>query len=187
MTAEEHDPDWSGRRSDARRNHERIITAALQVFAERGLEATIPEVAARAGVGKATVYRSYPTKGELIEALIRHWIHRIEERTTAALAERDARQAMAALLPDVFEMLAANRLMAEVIYEHSSDADHIIGLLSALLETAKAQGGVRRDATVADIRVLAGGSARQLARLGIVDPAEWRRYGELVMAAVRPT
>src|SRR5690348_17101316 len=76
--------DWSDRRADARRNHERVIAAAIEVFAERGLEATVPEVAARAGVGKATVYRSYPTKADLVAAVARHQINWLAERVAAA-------------------------------------------------------------------------------------------------------
>ncbi|MFK0288611.1 TetR/AcrR family transcriptional regulator [Streptomyces sp. NPDC090499] len=180
--------DWSDRRTDARRNHERIVAAALQVFAERGLEATVPEVAARAGVGKATVYRSYPTKDDLIQAAIRHRFGQLEERTCAALAEADAGRALAALLPDIFEMTAANRLLAEVLYEQpSSGSTDLLELLDTLLESAKAQGEIRPDATVTDLRILAGGCTKQLVRLGITDLAQWRRYGGLVLAALRPT
>lgn len=186
MRAEEHGGDWSDRRTDARRNHERIVAAALQVFAERGLEATVPEVAARAGVGKATVYRSYPTKDDLIEAVIRHRYGRIEERTSAALAEPDAGRALAALLPDIFEMLAADRLLADVMYEQPSGRAGILGLVGTLMEAAKEEGAIRPDATVDDLRILAGGCAKQLASTGVADPALWRRYGELILAALRP-
>ena|SRR2546421_7813686 len=187
VTAAEYGADWSDRRTDARRNHERIIAAALQVFAERGLEATIPEVAARAGVGKATVYRSYPTKDDLIEAVIRHRFGRIEERTSAALAEPDAGRALAALLPDIFEMMAANRLLADVTYEQASGGVGVLELLGTLLEAAKAQGAIRPDATVTDLKILAGGCAKQLASMGVADPAQWRHYGDLTLAALRPT
>ncbi|MGW0578632.1 TetR/AcrR family transcriptional regulator [Streptomyces sp. NPDC002920] len=186
VTEDEPGRDWSDRRTDARRNHERIIASALQVFAERGLEATIPQIAARAGVGKATVYRSYLTKDDLIEAVVLHRFRQFEERASAALAEPDASSALAALLPDIFEMMAGNRLLAEVMYEHpSSSGARVLDLMGVLLESAKAQGGIRLDATVTDLRILAGGSAKQLAHTGIADPAEWRRYGELVLAALR--
>ncbi|MCH5677598.1 TetR/AcrR family transcriptional regulator [Streptomyces gilvus] len=186
MTADAQAPDWSDRRADARRNHERIVAAALQVFAERGLEATVPEVAARAGVGKATVYRSYPTKDDLIQAAIRHRFRQIEERTAAALADQDAGRALSALLPDLFEVMAADRLLAHVMYEYPARGAHVLDLLDALVTAARDQGAIRPDATVTDLRVLAGGTAKQLARTGVEDPAEWRRYGELVLAALRP-
>jgi len=57
------------RRADARRNHDDVFSAARATFADRGLEATIPEIAQRAGVGRATVYRNYPTKAALVEAV----------------------------------------------------------------------------------------------------------------------
>ena len=58
------------RRADAVRNRERVVAAAAAVFAERGVEAGVPDIAARAGVGKATVYRSFPTKEHLIAAVV---------------------------------------------------------------------------------------------------------------------
>src|SRR5919107_1582877 len=58
------------KRADAIRNRERVVAAAAAVFAERGIEAGVPEIAARAGVGKATVYRSFPTKEHLIAAVV---------------------------------------------------------------------------------------------------------------------
>ncbi|MFI6547162.1 hypothetical protein ACIBO9_28330 [Streptomyces prunicolor] len=73
------------------------------------------------------------------------------------------------------------------MYDQPQAGGNRVGeLLGTLLESAKAHGAIRSDATVADIRILAGGCARQLARTGIADPEEWRRYGELVMSALRP-
>ena len=59
------------KRADAVRNRARVIAAAAEVFAERGIEASVPAVAARAGVGKATVYRSFPPKEHLVAAVER--------------------------------------------------------------------------------------------------------------------
>lgn len=97
--------DWASRRADARRNHERIIAAALEVFAERGLDATMTEVAARAKVGKATIYRSYPTKDDLIAAAVRREFEWLEQRILVATQDPNAYAALSALLPDVFERL----------------------------------------------------------------------------------
>lgn len=175
--------NWSERRTDARRNHERIVAAAFQVFAERGLDGTVPEVAARAGVGKATVYRSYPTKDDLVRAVVRHRFARLEDRTAEALAEPDAGRALAALLPDVFEMMSADRLLADVI--HEQQCPELLDMIASLIDAAKEQGAVRPDATGTDLRILAGGCAKQLVRLGITDPAQWRRFGDLAVAALR--
>ncbi|HET8952358.1 MAG TPA: helix-turn-helix domain-containing protein, partial [Solirubrobacteraceae bacterium] len=57
-------------RADAVRNSERVLAAAAEVLAEKGAEAGVPEIAARAGVGKGTVYRAYPTKEHLISAVL---------------------------------------------------------------------------------------------------------------------
>ncbi|MGZ8647714.1 MAG: TetR/AcrR family transcriptional regulator, partial [Solirubrobacteraceae bacterium] len=75
------------RRADAQRNHERVLRAAGEVLSERGLEAGVDEIAARAGVGKATVYRSFPTKEHLIAAVV---IDRLGEFEQRARAQRDA-------------------------------------------------------------------------------------------------
>jgi len=75
-------------RRDAERNRQRILKAALEVFTERGLDASLDEVARHAGVGVGTVYRRFRTKEELVEAL---FVNRIEE--VAALAEEATRAA----------------------------------------------------------------------------------------------
>ena len=54
------------RRKDARRNHERVVAAAVEVFREYGTQASVPQIATRAEVGKATVYRSFPTRKSVV-------------------------------------------------------------------------------------------------------------------------
>src|SRR5262245_43871561 len=81
---------WAARRSDARRNHERVLAAAIEGFTEHGLDATIPQVAERAGVGKATVYRSYPTKADLIEAIAQQHVDWLRGIVAAAVSEAES-------------------------------------------------------------------------------------------------
>ena len=107
--------DWVDRRVDALVNHERVIAAAIEVFAERGLEATVPEVAARAGVGKATVYRSYPTKADLVDAVTRHQLDWLAERVAAATRQPDAFTALRDLIGDMSEKLASDRVLVQIL------------------------------------------------------------------------
>lgn len=181
--------DWADRRSDARRNHERVLAAAVEVFTEHGLDATIPQVAARAGVGKATVYRSYPTKADLVRALAEQhvtWLHELVEEAVAA-AEHDALGALSSLLDTVTTRLAQDRLMVEVLsgVEDLNDPG-TFGHGQRVLDLARAQGSLREDATIVDVMILVSGFARELAEREVTDPAVWRRYSSLVLAALRP-
>jgi AcrR family transcriptional regulator len=180
---------WAARRADARRNHERVLAAAVEVFTEHGLEATIPQVAARAGVGKATVYRSYPTKADLVHALARVHLDWLNTRIRAAAeaAHDDAFAALTACAEDIFARLAEDRLMIEVLSgvegleEDPKEAEHLVTILSL----GKEQGALREDVTDTDAHVMLAGVARALLDLGTRDPVVWRRYARLAIAALR--
>jgi AcrR family transcriptional regulator len=179
------DDDWSERRADARRNHEKIITAALEVFAERGLAATMPEVARRAGVGKATVYRSYATKADLIEAVAEYQMRWMEHRIAQALAEPDPYQALTVLMGDLAERLAGDRVLVDVVpASRQVHSRTIMTGIEALLIAAREQGSILPEVTIVDFQILFGGYTRQLGAMEIRDPAVWRRYGALVLRAL---
>ncbi|WP_235736856.1 TetR/AcrR family transcriptional regulator [Nocardioides alcanivorans] len=181
---------WSGRRADARRNHDRVLAAATEVFTERGLEATIPEVAALAGVGKATVYRSYPTKAHLVDALAQVHVVWLSDALDEAMqaAETDAHAALGTYLHAVAGRLAENKLMSDVMAQatHGVDSEAATEKLDRILGHGRAQGTIRNDITPLDIRVLVSGFVRALLGLDIRDPALWHRYARLTMAALRP-
>jgi hypothetical protein len=110
---------------------------------------------------------------------------------TAATEEPDPYLALRSVFADMFERLAGDRVLAEVLpagtVPGATDAmQRINELIGELLEAAKKDGRVRADATITDVRVLLGGCSAQLARFGDRDPALWRRYGELVLNALRP-
>ncbi|MEV0354698.1 helix-turn-helix domain-containing protein [Nocardia sp. NPDC050697] len=186
MSAPEH-PDWSDRRADARRNHERVTAAALAIYAERGLEATVPEIAARAGVGKATVYRTFPAKTDLLDAIARHHHTWLSERIERAAGTGDALDGLRDFLDDLSDRLAADRSFAEILPRTLDlhDRERASDVLAGLIRAAQRDGHLRADATVQDIHVLVGGYARVLLDLGIRDPAQWRRYAGLVLDALR--
>jgi AcrR family transcriptional regulator len=181
--------DWGTRRSDARRNHERVLAAAVEVFTELGLDATMPQVAARAGVGKATVYRSFPTKGDLVRALAQVHVDWLAERIRVAseAAVTDAYAALQAILEEVFSRLAEDRLMVKVLsgVEGLEEDVQSKERLEEIIRHGVEQGALREDVTSMDLHVLMAGVAHALLEMGIDDPALWRRYARFAIAAVR--
>src|SRR5689334_10518730 len=84
-------------RADAQRNYDKIVGAAREVFRERGAEGSLDEIAKRAGVGPGTLYRHFPTRDALIDAVMRDWSDRINaESEEIALSDLPAREALAA-------------------------------------------------------------------------------------------
>jgi AcrR family transcriptional regulator len=179
------------RRADAVRNRARVIAAAAAVFAERGVEASVPEVAARAGVGKATVYRSFPTKEHLIAAVVIERLADFERRIRARLDDPDPWAALAVALADGAERHCGDRALTAGISagirlpELVAARASLWQAVEQLMARAKTQGRMRRDVRAADLRVLWGGAARMLVADAIDDPAEWRRYAALVLDALR--
>jgi AcrR family transcriptional regulator len=169
------------------RNHERVVAAARELFAEHGLDVTVPQVAARAGVGRATVYRSFPTKDELVLTIARENFRSLEARTLAALAADDAYRAFADYVPDLLDRLARDRGLAAAFFEaRLVPAAELVGLIGRLIEAAKASGPIRQDADALDVRIVLCGVVRQLIVLDERDPAVWRRYADMILAAFRP-
>jgi AcrR family transcriptional regulator len=74
-------------RADAKRNRERIVETAREVFREQGYDASLDEVARRAGVGPGTLYRHFPTRENLVDAIMQSWVARVDEAADKALAD----------------------------------------------------------------------------------------------------
>jgi AcrR family transcriptional regulator len=180
-------------RRDAERNRERIMAAAEEVFTERGLEVSLDEVARQAGVGVATVYRRFPTKEDLVEAL---FVSRIEE--VAALAERAGQAAdpwtgLVSFMIGAAEMMAENRGLRQMMMYSSYGRDKVwyarqrnAPLVTKLVQRAQAAGQLRMDVQPTDIPfiVFVLTDAAQFARE--VRPDLWRRYLTLVFDGLRP-
>jgi AcrR family transcriptional regulator len=179
------------KRSDAVRNRARVVAAAAAVFAERGVEASVPEVAARAGVGKATVYRSFPTKEHLIAAVVIERLADFERRTRARLDDPDAWAALEEVLAEGADKHCGDRAITAglsagiALPELTAARASMWEAVEQLMARAKEQGRMRRDARPEDLRVLWGGAARMLAADGVEDREAWRRYAALVLDALR--
>ncbi|WP_242640322.1 MULTISPECIES: TetR/AcrR family transcriptional regulator [Nocardiaceae] len=173
--------DWSDRRSDARANHERILAAAVELFAEKGVSATIPQIASRAGVGKATVYRSYPTKKDLVAAVAAfqlEWLGRYIDQAAENLD--DPYETLRIMFRDIVDRLARDRSLAEALPGRAEDSEP----LARIIAEGQRRGSVREGVTTQDIRVMLGGVSRVLFEADEHDPQTWRRYADLIHNAI---
>jgi AcrR family transcriptional regulator len=179
------------RRADARRNRERVIQAAAEIFAAKGLEAVIPEIARRAGVGKATVYRSFPSKEHLVAAVATERLDWITTLATDALSDPDPGAAFERVIMAIAERQSgdcavAGSLAADIHLPELDEARMATHLaIGALIDRARESGDVRDDATAADVRILITGVAHVLRETRERDPAVWRRFGEMIVDALR--
>lgn len=147
-------------RSDAVENRERVLAAARVVFAEHGLGALIPDVAARAGVGKGTVYRHFPTKEALVQALLDAYWRQLEELLEQALASDDPWRGFVSLVWGTFTIKDEHRAACDILMASPSERPRppVSGRLHAALETlfvrAQEAGSARLDVPVAAMPVL---------------------------------
>jgi len=109
------DPARKPLRRDAEENRRRLLSAAKEVFAEAGLEPTMDEVAARAGLGVGTAYRRFANKDELIAALFAERIGELAEVMERALAEQDPWQGVVAYLEGTLALTAGDRGLRELM------------------------------------------------------------------------
>ena len=178
-------------RADAVRNSERVLAAAAEVLAEKGAEAGVPEIAARAGVGKGTVYRVFPTKEHLLSAVLAERIRSMAADARAASERPDAWEAFVELLLDSAERQARDCSFSAGLAHESALPDVTAAreamheAFDALMARAQADGRMRPGVTSQDLKILFGGTAHMLRAEGNRDPATWRRYAELVANAVR--
>ncbi len=180
-------------RSDARRNRERILAGAREVFAEQGSEAQIDDVARRAGVGVGTVYRHYPTKEALLVALVREKFSRFAGEAREALeSDGEPFEVLADLMRANAETLAGDAGTQQVLAgvgEHiwtqaAAEQAELLEVTSQLIDRARRVGTIRADATAMDIGMLMCGVSATMAHPGA--GFDWRRHLELLIDMLRP-
>ena len=179
------------RRADAVRNRERVIEAAEEVFGVHGIEAGIPEIAEKAGVGKGTVYRNFETKEDLVSAVLASQLARFNQMTVAAIDQDDAWLAFCNLLRDAIHgkmrsrnyMIGLNHEGKSEVLEYERKRSKV--LLGQLLDKAIEQGMMRPDAEAGDVSVLFGGISRVLNERGQQDHKVWLRHVDQVIDAFR--
>src|SRR6266511_4065497 len=144
-------------RRDAERNRQRILDAARELFAERGLGVTLNDIAHHAGVGVGTVYRRFPDKAPLIDALFEQRLEEFVDLMNAALDDPDPWQGFAGFLERALELQAADRGLRELVLGAPGGHERVAQLRAQLyplgarlVQRAREAGQLRADCEVED-------------------------------------
>jgi AcrR family transcriptional regulator len=180
-------------RTDAQRNRERILEVAKEAFTQSGADASLDEIAKLAGVGPGTLYRHFPTRDALIEAVY----HSEVEKLAAAQQELSAKfspiEALRAWMMLFIDYIAAKHIIASALNSvvggpsrlYESSRDQVTGAIDALVKTAMKSGDIRKDIEPFDLlRALVGVS-------NVATGPDWqesaRRLVDILIAGSRPS
>lgn len=186
----------SGRRprADAERNRRRILDAATRVFAERGPAATLGDVATAATVGIGTIYRKFPDKQALLDALFEDRIDAIMRVVDEAAELADPGEAFRAYLVGMIGLHAADRSLATVLFAPGRYdrfppelSDRLGATADRLIADAVAAGELRPGFTRQDTIALAAMVSTIALATREDDPELWRRYADIVVNGTRAT
>jgi AcrR family transcriptional regulator len=176
------------RRADARRNYDKLVEAAREAFAEGGADTSLEAVARRAGVGIATLYRNFPERADLLEAVYLEEVVAFCE-AAADLADLPPWDALAEWLRRLTSYLLAKQALAPVllstfghdaeVFQRSRAAFKAVG--QPLLDRAQEAGVVRPDTDLAEILKLTGG----IAKIPFETPSEIDHILELALDGLR--
>jgi AcrR family transcriptional regulator len=178
-------------RADAERNRRRLIDAATAMFCERGLEVGVGEIADKAGVGRGTLFRNFPSKEHLIAGIVVERIHQMVARGQAQLDAEDPGEALFGLLDESVGLQQTDRALFDALDDTwlANDEIHaahteMMGVLDALVARAQAAGVVREDVSAVDVMMMVKGVCEATRSFQHVDPAIGARQLDLVRAAL---
>lgn len=185
-------PPGEALRADARRNRERILEAAAAVFAEHGVDAGLAEVARRAGVGHATLFRRFPTKEALLIELVGQRMAQLHEAAAHEATVEPRGEALERFMPQLAAHFADRGFrdtsaLACIFAPELADARRgFAACVSTLLELGKAAGRIRGDLSEEDVFFLCRAVSHRFNEEHR-DPQLWRRYLGLVLDGMRAT
>jgi AcrR family transcriptional regulator len=176
-------------RADAARNREALIAAAREVFGERGLDAPLDEIARRAGVGNATLYRHFPTRQELVDAVFTEQMAEYADAVKDALADPDPWTGFRGYVSRILRLQADNRGLADVLVTSSTDPDGELEQLRqrayvgavALIAKAKSAGRLRADFVTQDLVLFLMANAGLVHRTADSCPRAWERVAAFML------
>jgi len=179
-------------RADAERNRRRILAAARELFAARGLGATLNDIAHHAGVGVGTVYRRFPDKDQLIDQLFEQRLSELVEMIRSAIEDPDPWRGLVGFLERALELQASDRGAKELLFVAPGGLQRVarlraqmLPLATMLVERGQASGQLRADIAPQDMPIL------QLMLGTVIDcgrdlePDLWRRFLAIVLQGLR--
>jgi len=179
-------------RRDAQANRDRIVVAARTAFAADGIEVPVEEIARRAAVGMGTLYRHFPAKEDLIDAVLEDAFAEFIRAAEQALAEEDAWAGFRGFLERVFALHVENRGLKDIIATRAHGRARAAAmrtrmrpLLRRLIERAQGQGALRSDFTAEDMPLVFWAGGRVIEATAAVAPELWRRHLGLLLDGLR--
>jgi AcrR family transcriptional regulator len=189
------DPAAPGRRlrRDAQRNRDALLGAARQVFCEQGLEAPLEEIARRAGVGIGTLYRRFPSRVELLDAVLAETIQAHLDAAERALAVADPWDGFVLYLEETVRLQAADRGLNDAMgmrFPRATTMEaaktRLFELVGELVRRAQRSGQLRADLTLEDLAFVSWANTRILQACRAAGaPDAWRRHLGFVLDGFR--
>jgi AcrR family transcriptional regulator len=187
------EPETVQLRADAERNRQRLLAAAKELFAERGLDVTLDEVARHAGVGTGTAYRRFPNKDALIEALMVDRIQALGAIAEECLEEPDPWLALTGYFERALALQASDRGLKDVLFSPGRGRERVAharralgGPATKLVQRAIDAGVVRSDLGTSDVPLI-NFMLNTIVDFGRdAEPELYRRYLTIVLDGLRP-
>jgi AcrR family transcriptional regulator len=179
-------------RKDAAQNRERLLAAAAELFAERGLDVTLNDIAHHAGVGVGTAYRRFANKEEVIDALFEERLQAVADVATESLDDPDPWHGLVAFLERSLDMQFGDRGLNQIMNNSrlgdarvSEARDRIAPLIEQLVERAKHAGVIRPDLDQSDLIFMQLGLSAIMDSSRNVAPDLYRRYLTVFLDGIR--
>lgn len=178
-------------RPDVRRNRARLLEATPRLFAARGVDVSVREIASEAGVGIATLYRHFPTRDDLLDAVLEDAFDELVAAGEGALAQEDPWLGFTGLIEETLALCARNRGLKDAFATRrgrqraAAMRRRIRPVFAELVERAQAQGSLRADFSAQDVSLLLWGTDGVLELTREVAPDLWRRQLGFLLDGLR--
>lgn len=177
-------------RKDAQRNRDLLVEAARGLYAVRGLDVALEEIAKTAGVSIGTLYNHFPQRVDLVNAVFADRTETVAAIAEHALTLDDAWAGLTSFVERICELQAADRgynELASTRPPQTEDLERGYDLMTRVVERAKESGALRADFTLEDMAFVTWGIARTVEATADVRPEVWRRHLALLFDGMRAT
>ncbi len=179
-------------RKDAQRNRDLLVHTARQLYAARGLDVSLDEIARTAGLSSGTLYNHFPDRADLIDAVFADRVATVQRFAQHALGIEDPWAGFVHFLERICELQAADRGYNDLVSRRVPQAaapteGHRQGyeLMKQIIERARRAGALRPDFTLEDMSFVTWGTARTVQATAGVRPEVWRRHLAIMLDGLR--